>query len=124
MKTILVVDDDREVIAVLKNRLEANNFNVISAGDGFEAIKMVKEHKPDLIVMDIMMPKMNGIKACALIKSDNRFQKIPIIMLTSSASESDKTVSKEVGANEFCSKPLNIIELKAKIELLLGPSTS
>jgi DNA-binding response OmpR family regulator len=71
--------------------------------------------------MDIMMPKMNGIKACALIKADSRFQKIPVIMLTASATESDKMMSQEVGANDFCTKPLNIVELKTKVEFLLNP---
>jgi DNA-binding response OmpR family regulator len=123
MKTILVVDDDREILVIIKSRLEASDYKVITAADGKEAINMVKEHNPSLIIMDIMMPNMDGIKACALIKADSRFKKIPIIILTASATESDRKVSEEVGANDYCTKPLNMAELKSKVDAFLNPPT-
>jgi CheY-like chemotaxis protein len=120
MKTILVVDDDREVIVVIKNRLEASHYAVITAADGKEALDTVKQHNPDLIIMDIMMPKMSGIKVCALIKADHRYKHIPVIMLTSSANESDRETSKEVGADAYCTKPVDIVDIKIKVAAFLN----
>ena len=104
----------------MKTGLEKEGFEVLEAANGLEALAMVKKHMPSLIIMDRMMPKMDGLKACALIKSDRRFCSIPVIMLTSSAERSDRQLSAQVGADHFLNKPLNSAELMAKVQELIG----
>jgi CheY-like chemotaxis protein len=86
MKTILVVDDKADIVELVKNRLEANNYKVLSASDGRQGIKQAQEHKPDLIVMDIMMPNVSGGEAVKVLKSDITTKHIPVIFLTAAAS--------------------------------------
>ena len=118
-KKILVVDDDPIAVTLMSKTLENMGFEVLKGTNGQEALAVVKQTSVDLIILDQMMPKMNGIKACALIKSDKRFRSIPIIMFTASAEESDKRLSIEVGANAFCNKPLDVPVLTKKIQELL-----
>jgi CheY-like chemotaxis protein len=86
MKTILVVDDKADIVELVKNRLEANKYTVLSASDGLQAIKQAQQHKPDLIVMDIMMPNVSGGEAVKLLKSDRATRDIPVIFLTAAVS--------------------------------------
>ena len=118
-KKILVVDDDLMAVALMTKTLEGMGFEILKGYNGQEALAIVKQTMVDLIILDQMMPKMDGIKACALIKSDKRFCNIPVIMFTASAEEADKKLSQEVGANAFCNKPLNIAVLTQKIQELL-----
>ncbi|MBF0490472.1 MAG: response regulator [Candidatus Omnitrophica bacterium] len=118
-KKILVVDDDVMAVTLMSKTLENMGFEVVKAYNGQEALTLVKQHQLALIILDQMMPKMDGIKACALIKSDKRFRNIPIIMFTASAEDADKKLSEQVGANAFCNKPLNIAVLTQKIQELL-----
>jgi CheY-like chemotaxis protein len=119
MKTILVVDDEPDIIKVLQLRLENKGYKVISASDGKEGLKIAKEHVPDLIIMDLMMPVMDGNKACAFMKADKRLRSKPIIILTASAEDSDRFISRQMGADAFCNKPLNMEGLLKQIEQLL-----
>ncbi len=116
---ILVVDDDAGTVAFLKKTLEEKGFKVFCAGNGREALAAVKADLPELMIIDRMMPKMDGIKTCAMIKVDKRFYKIPVIMITASAEASDKQLSEEVGVNAFLNKPLNINDLMAKVYELI-----
>lgn len=118
-KKILVVDDDLMAVTLMTRTLENMGFAVVKGNNGQEALTMVKSNKVDLIILDQMMPKMDGIKACALIKADKRFRHIPVIMFTASAEESDKKLAQEVGANAYCNKPLNLPVLTQKIQELL-----
>ena len=118
-KKVLVVDDDTMVVTLMSKTLENMGFEVLKGFNGQEALTLIKQNKVDLVILDQMMPKMDGIKACALIKSDKRFRHIPVIMFTASADESDKRLSAEVGANAYCNKPLVIAVLKEKIQELL-----
>jgi CheY-like chemotaxis protein len=86
MKTILVVDDKADIVELVKNRLEANNYMVLSASDGNQGIKQAQQYKPDLIVMDIMMPNVSGGEAVKVLKSDKTTRHIPVIFLTAAAS--------------------------------------
>lgn len=119
-KKILVVDDDPMIVTLMVKTLESMGYEVLKGFDGQEALAIVKTTIPDLIILDQMMPKMNGIKTCALLKADKRFLSIPVIMFTASAEESDRQLSKEMGADDYCNKPLNVPELKGKIEQLLN----
>ena len=104
-KKILLVEDEKVLIETVTLRLEANGYEVIPAYDGFEGLEKAKKEKPDLIILDLMLPKMDGYKVCGLLKADTRYNKIPIIMFTARAQESDKKMGKEVGADAYITKP-------------------
>ena len=110
-KRILVVDDEVGIVEMLKMRLEANNYEVITASDGQEGLEKAKKEKPDLIILDLMLPKMDGYKVCVMLKRDQRYMKIPIIMFTARAQESDRNLGKEVGADEYIAKPFDLLLL-------------
>ena len=118
-KKILLVDDEPDLVSLLKKRLEINNYEVISASDGMEALRKAKKEKPDLIILDLMLPKMDGYKLCRMLKFDEKYKRIPIIMLTARVQEEDKKLGKETGANAYITKPFKPDVLLAKIEELL-----
>ncbi len=118
-KKILVVDDELELVDNIKMRLEAANYEVITAYDGQEALDKSKKEKPDLIILDLMLPKMDGHKVCALLKNDSRYFIIPIIMFTAKAQEEDMKLAKEVGADAYITKPFEPEILLGKVKELL-----
>jgi len=118
-KKVLVVDDDLMAVSLMSRAILNMGFEVFKAYNGLEALAAIKEELVDLIILDQMMPKMNGIKTCALIKIDSRYRHIPVIMFTASADESDRKISEQVGANAFCNKPLDVALLTQKIQELL-----
>jgi len=115
-KRILIVDDKPELRKALAIRLEASNYQVLTASDGEEALKKVREERPDLIILDIMLPKMDGFKVCRLFKFDPQYKNIPVIMLTVKAQREDKLMGMETGADEYITKPFNAEELLAKVK--------
>lgn len=119
-KKILLVDDEADIVALVETRLKANGYQVISALDGQAGLAMAKKEKPDLIILDLMLPKMIGYKVCGLLKKDVRYAKIPIILFTAKAQEEDFQLGQEVGANAYITKPFHPQELLAKIEELIG----
>ncbi len=125
MKEILIVDDDPNIIELVKNRLEANNYKVISACDGKEGIKKAQEYKPDLIIMDILMPQMQGGDVVKFLKVDQATKDIPIIFLTAvSSPHSQKEDAQGINVQgEFfmaIAKPLKSEELLFEIKKLIG----
>jgi DNA-binding response OmpR family regulator len=118
-KKILVVDDEQDLVAIVKMRLEANNYEVLAAYDGQEGLDKARKENPDLIILDLMLPKMDGYKVCGLLKKDTRYSKVPIIMFTARAQESDKTLGGEVGADAYITKPFEPQVLLTKIKELL-----
>ncbi len=122
-KKILLVEDEKVLIETVTLRLEAFGYEVISAYDGFEGLEKAKKEKPDLIILDLMLPKMDGYKVCGLLKADTRYNKIPIIMFTARAQESDKKMGKEVGADAYITKPFEPQALLEKIRHLLKESS-
>lgn len=120
LKKILIVDDEETNIVMLKSLFASSEYEIAVARDGEEGLATAKEITPDLILMDVMMPKMNGFKVCGLIKKENRLSQIPILMLSSRASDDDVKLSKEVGANAYMIKPIDRKELSEKINELLG----
>lgn len=119
MKKIFLVDDEKDMVEVVTSRLRSNNYDVITAYDGQEALNKAHKEKPDLIILDLMLPKMDGYKVCGLLKSDSRYAKIPIIVFTARAQESDIKLAKEVGADAYITKPFESQALIAKIKELL-----
>lgn len=119
-KRILIVDDEPEMVMNVQARLEANGYEVLSAQDGQVGLALAKEKMPDLLILDVMMPKMDGYKVCGLLKADSRYKNIPILMFTARAQESDAQMSRDVGAEAYINKPFDSVELLKKIQELLG----
>jgi CheY-like chemotaxis protein len=125
MKKILVVDDEQDIVELVKNRLEANHYTVISASDGNQGIKMVEQQKPDLIIMDIMMPNMPGGEAVRLLRASSITKHIPIVFLTGIVSDMPKGAEeKKVNVDgEFytaIAKPFKAEKLLLEIRKLIG----
>jgi len=121
-KRILIVDDEKDLVDILKTRLEIEGYEILAAYDGQEGLEKAQEEKPDLILLDVMMPKMNGYQVCRLLKYDEEFQNIPVIIITARGQEQDKMTGDEVGADEYITKPFENGVLFAKIKELLGKS--
>ena len=119
-KKVLIVDDEKDIVETLKFMLEAENISCITAYDGEEAFSKVKSEKPDLIILDVMLPKINGYKVCRLLKFDAKYKDIPILMVTARSQEEDKEISKETGADEYITKPFDIQELVNKAKIILN----
>ncbi len=118
-KKVLIVDDEKDLVETVVFQLQEAGYEVISAYDGQEGLDKARKVKPDLIVLDLMLPKMDGYKVCGLLKSDSRYAKIPIIMFTARAQESDMKLAKEVGAEAYITKPFEQEVLLGKIKELL-----
>ena len=119
-KRILVVDDEEDILSVLKFRLEANNYEVLSATDGQEGLNKARSERPDLIILDLMLPKLDGYKVCRMLKFDEGYKNIPIIMFTARDQKKDEELGKEMGADAYITKPFESEVLLEKIKELLG----
>lgn len=117
---ILVVDDEPQIVRLLSQRLKANGYETFTANDSYQCIKMAKEVKPDLILLDIKMPAGGGIHAFNTLKSSVYTSTIPVIFITAYPSDEIKKQVKELGADGFFAKPFNSIELLDKIKKLIG----
>ncbi len=117
---ILIVDDEQTNIVLIKAALNDLECEFIIAHDGEEGIAMAKSEMPDLIVLDVMMPKYDGFKVCGMLKSDKRFAQIPVAILSSRAGEDDVQIAKEVGADIYMMKPFDQGELNQNVKKLLN----
>ena len=108
MKKILIVDDERDIVETLSFMLKAKGFECVCAYDGEEGLNLAKNINPDLVILDVMMPKINGYKICRLLKFDNKYKDIPIIMVTARSQDDDKAIGKETGVNEYITKPFEL----------------
>ena len=113
---ILVVDDEKTLVKGMKFNLENEGYEVECAYDGAAALDLAREGRFDLIILDVMMPEMDGIEACMKIRE---FSNVPIIMLTAKSEDADKLMGFESGADDYLTKPFNILELKARVRALL-----
>lgn len=112
-RKILIVDDEKNIADIIAFNLKKEGYQVIKAGDGEEGVKMAMEENPDLILLDIMMPKMDGYEACKKIREKKN---TPIIMLTARAEELDKVLGLELGADDYVTKPFGVRELMARVK--------
>ena len=119
-KRILLVDDEEDLRKMLKFRLEAVGYEVNEASDGQEALDKARSAWPDLIILDLMLPKIDGYKVCRMIKFDEKHKHKPVIMFTARAQEKDKLIGKEMGADAYITKPFEPEVLLGKIKELLG----
>ena len=116
---VLVVDDEPDLIRVLQFGLQAAGYVVECASDGQEGLKKARESRPDIILLHLMLPKLDGYKICRLLKFDDRFKHIPIVILSARTQEGDQALALEMGANHFISKPYDFTEILGIIETLL-----
>jgi len=119
-KKILVVDDEHDIVETLKFVIEAKGFECLCAYDGEQGLMLAKQEMPDLIILDVMMPKINGFKISRLLKYDNKYKDIPILMVTARSQDEDKLIGEETGADEYITKPFEIDDVMQKIDKYLG----
>ena len=120
MKKILIVDDEQDIVESIKFVLEASNYTCYTAFDGEEGLRLAKEIIPDLIILDVMMPKINGFKISRLLKFDNKYKNIPILMITARSQKEDKLIGEETGADEYITKPFDLDEVLKTVDKYLG----
>jgi DNA-binding response OmpR family regulator len=111
MKKILIVDDEQDIVESLKFVLEGNDYTCYCAYNGEDGLKLAKELMPDLIILDVMMPRINGYKISRLLKFDSKYKDIPILMVTARSQEEDKLIGEETGADEYITKPFDLDEV-------------
>src|SRR5512139_1757814 len=116
---ILVVDDELDIVKVVRAYLEQSGFRVITASDGQQALAMFRHERPDLIVLDLNLPKMNGLDVCRAIRRESS---VPIIMLTARVEESDRLIGLEIGADDYIVKPFSPREVVARVRTVLRRS--
>lgn len=119
LKRILIVDDDPTITKLIESRLKANGYDAIVANDASIGLEYAIKHVPNLIVLDVMMPIINGYNLCTLLKSEEKTKKIPVIMLTSRGEDQDKAIGKSVGVDAYLTKPVVMDELLAKVAELI-----
>ena len=120
--TVLVIDDEKDLLELVRYNLEKEHMDVITATDGQSGLEIGLKHKPDLVLLDLMMPGMNGLEVCKQLRSDARTSRVPIIMLTAKAAETDKIVGLEMGADDYITKPFSVRELLARVRAVLRRS--
>jgi len=120
--TILVIDDEKDLIELVRYNLEKDGFDVIAATDGQSGLDVVKKHRPDLVVLDLMMPGVDGLQICKQLRADPRTYRIPVIMLTAKATEADRIVGLELGADDYITKPFSPREVVARVKAVLRRS--
>ncbi|NWF91295.1 MAG: response regulator [Syntrophaceae bacterium] len=119
-KKILVVDDEPDLVETVRFPLEIEGFNVLVSYNGEDALNLARKENPDLILLDLMLPKLDGYKVCRLLKFDEKYKHIPIIMLTAKTQEKDKVLGMETGADEYVTKPFDMDELMKKVKQYLN----
>jgi two-component system phosphate regulon response regulator PhoB len=118
-QTILVVDDEPDIVEIIQYNLEKSGFDVIVAGDGPAALEKARDDTPDLIVLDLMLPGLEGTEVCRILKQDERTRSIPILMLTAKSEEIDRIIGLELGADDYVVKPFSPREIALRIRNIL-----
>ena len=116
MAKILIVEDDRNLLSTLKYNLQKEGYNTVTAADGAEALDIARREKPDLILLDLMLPKLSGFEVCRILRQE---MTVPILMLTAKTEEVDKIVGLEIGADDYMTKPFSMRELLARLGAML-----
>jgi two-component system alkaline phosphatase synthesis response regulator PhoP len=119
MSKILIVDDEKDIVELVSYNLEKEGFKTVKAYDGEAALGLVRSGKPDLMILDLMLPKMNGLDVCKAIRRNPEMANLPIIMLTAKGDEIDKIIGLEIGADDYVTKPFSVKELIARIRTIL-----
>jgi two-component system phosphate regulon response regulator PhoB len=122
--TILVIDDEKDLIDLVRYNLEKEGFDVIAASDGQSGLEVASRHAPDLVVLDLMMPGIDGLQICQRLRADPRTARMPVIMLTAKATEADRIVGLELGADDYITKPFSPREVVARVKAVLRRAAS
>lgn len=120
MKRILAVDDEPHILKLVSFSLKAHGYEVLEASDGLSAISVAQAEKPDLVLLDVMMPGLDGIEACRRLKNDPETKDIPVVMLTAKAQAREQAVGIDSGATDYICKPFTPKDLVAQVQALLG----
>ena len=113
---VLIIEDEKEIVRLLKYNLEKEGYAVLSAADGQAGLELARAEKPDFIILDLMLPKLDGMQVCRAIRAD---QQVPILMLTAKKEEIDRIIGLELGADDYVTKPFSVRELLARIKSIL-----
>ena len=124
MTTILIVDDEPPILDLVRFTLEDGDVRVVEASDGAEALLVARREKPDLILLDVQMPKLTGLEVCRQLRREEAFARIPIVMLTAATQEADRVRGREAGADEYLTKPFSPLALLALVEALVPETRS
>src|SRR5256712_4256267 len=119
MKRILIIEDDRDIVELVRYNLANEGFQVSSANDGSTGLTTLKKTPPDLLLLDLMLPKLSGLEICREIRRDDSLNRLPILMLTARGEEADRVVGLEMGADDYVTKPFSPRELLARVKALL-----
>ena len=119
LKKILIVEDEHDLIKLLKYNLEKEGFKVGHTTDGSLALAEIRREMPDLVILDLMLPGMDGLEVCRQLRRNDRFASIPVLMLTARSEEADRVVGLEIGADDYVTKPFSMRELIARVRALL-----
>lgn len=122
MQRILVVDDDKKIVRLVQSYLEQSGYQVLVAYDGETALHMIRRERPDLVVLDLMLPGRDGMEITRIVRSDQNIAGLPVIMLTARVEDTDKIVGLELGADDYIGKPFNPREVVARVRALLRRS--
>ena len=118
-ETILVVDDEKDILDLVSYNLEEEGFVIVKASDGLSALKLTEKKHPDLIILDLMLPKLSGIEVCKILKNNGKTANTPIIMLTAKTEEIDRVLGFELGADDYVTKPFSPRELVLRVKAVL-----
>jgi two-component system, OmpR family, phosphate regulon response regulator PhoB len=119
MKRVLLIEDDRDIVELVRYNLEREGFQVASAMDGVSGLAQLRKTPPDILLLDLMLPKLSGLDICKEIRRDTSLNKLPILMLTARGEEADRVVGLEMGADDYVTKPFSPRELGARVKALL-----
>src|SRR5271169_7001027 len=119
MKRILIIEDDRDIVELVRYNLASEGFEVSSATDGSSGLAQLRKTPPDLLLLDLMLPKMPGLEVCKEIRRDTALNRLPILMLTARGEEADRVIGLEMGADDYVTKPFSPRELVARVKALL-----
>ncbi len=119
MKRVLVIEDDRDIVELVRYNLEKEGFQVAASGDGSTGLAQLRKSPPDLLVLDLMLPKLPGLEVCKEVRRDAALNRLPILMLTARGEEADRVVGLELGADDYVTKPFSPRELVARVKALL-----
>jgi two-component system alkaline phosphatase synthesis response regulator PhoP len=118
-KKILIVEDERDVVKLLRYNLEKEGFRVATVADGSLALAEMRREEPDLVILDLMLPGMDGLEVCRQVRRHDKYSSVPILMLTARSEEADRVVGLELGADDYVTKPFSMRELVARVRALL-----
>ncbi|GAA3397752.1 MULTISPECIES: response regulator transcription factor [Cryptosporangium] len=122
MSTVLIADDDPDILALVTFKVKQAGYTLITATDGAAALAAARETTPDLVVLDVSMPRMSGLEVCRELRADAATAKVPVLLLTARAQEADIEAGFDVGADDYVVKPFSPRELVARIAAILGPA--